>query len=162
MLDLDVDLDGAMALAREPARIRHESLPDRSIVPQVHRTLQFLVARYGSAELDAFAVDIAASVQIVVTHPLRKILQMTLVRLEDGVHDGAMAQEIGEPSHVRRAEQVDLEVVLESDIEAVEGGALDQGDASDIGSFLVVDILAIADREGVVDGEMETVDVSIN
>jgi hypothetical protein len=63
---------------------------------------------------------------------------------------------------VLRVEQVDLEVVAEADVVAVEGRGLDEGDARDVGAFGLVEGLAVAGGEGVLDGEVEAVDVGVD
>lgn len=84
---------------------------------------------------------------------------MGFVRLKGPLHDGALLQEVGQPGHDDGVEHVDLEVELVSDVEAVKRHALDEGDPGHVSRIVIELIAAVAHGKGLVDGEVQAVDV---
>ena len=84
---------------------------------------------------------------------------MCLVGLELPAHDDSLLQEVGQASHYDWVEHVDLEVEAVPNMEAIEGHALDEGDAGHKPLRLAVLIPAVADGQGTVNRHVQPVDV---
>ncbi|KAK5636148.1 hypothetical protein RRF57_011860 [Xylaria bambusicola] len=121
-------------------------------MPQMHRSFIAFVLWNRRSEANSPRIYIRAPVKIVISHELQKILQMRLVRLEPLLHDSPLLKKFGEPRHYYRIKHVDLEIKSISNIEAIEGNALHQGDFSDISVVAIIYISPIAHGQGVVDG----------
>ena len=119
------------------------------------------VVRHRRSKLDLFAINVGAPVKIVITHPLRKILHVRLVGLNDPLHNCALPQEIRKARHVHRIEHVDFEEEFVPNVKAVEGNAFDERDVCHELRLSIVHIATIADGKGMVDREMKLMDLSI-
>lgn len=87
---------------------------------------------------------------------------MGLVRLELSRHDDTLVKQIRQPGHDARGEHVDFEEEAVANVEAVERHSLGKGDTGDIFGPVTVDVLPVAHRQGMVDGQMKAVDVCAN
>lgn len=116
--------------------------------------IQSIVFWNRGTKFDFTAIDVCTSVKIVVTHPLQEILHVAFVRLKNFLHDCSLAQEIGQASHVKRIEHVDLEEEFVANIIAIERHTLDKTDMGDKRSLAIVHVSAITHSKGMIDGEM--------
>jgi hypothetical protein len=54
-------------------------------MPPVDGSINLVAIRDRGSKVDPGAVDVAASIQVVVAHPLKQILEMAFIRLENAV-----------------------------------------------------------------------------
>lgn len=96
------------------------------------------------SKLDSRAVDIGAPVQVVIAHPLKKILKVAFVRLKDTIQNSSLVEEIGKPSHMHRIEHVHLKEEFISNTITIKWNAFDQRDVPNIDSLPVVGVSAVS------------------
>lgn len=94
ILDTNINLDGAVALAWKLILVGYKVLWDRPIMPFVSGALHFKVIRNRPTELDFRAVNKSTPEKIIIAHPLKQVLQMAFVRLKNFVHYRALKQQI--------------------------------------------------------------------
>lgn len=87
---------------------------------------------------------------------------MALVGLHDLGQDSALLQKVCQSRHIERVEQVDFEEEFVSDMVSEERNAFDEGNVGNKSRLAVVRVPAIADGERMVDGDTQTLDISIN
>ena len=68
---------------------------------------------------------VGSHLQVVVHEELQDEIAVTLVRLEDFVHDGAVLQQVGGPLHHEGVVEVDLDEGVLLGVVAVHGNATD-------------------------------------
>lgn len=76
--------------------------------------------RYGRAKHDFARVKVVASVQIVVDHELRDVLQMCLVRLKLALQNNSLLEEISQSCHDNRIVHVYLQEEAVADMIPIE------------------------------------------
>lgn len=87
---------------------------------------------------------------------------MCFIWLEFALHDNALLEEIGQASHYDGVEHVDLEKEAVSDVVTVEWNALDKSDPGNEPSIFSILIPPVADSQGMINGQMQTIDESAN
>jgi len=128
-------------------------------MPPVPGSIDVVAIGNRGSKVHLGAVDVAASVQIVVAHPLQQILEVTFIWLKDAVQNSAVVEQIGKSSHMHRVEQVDFQEKPVSNIVTVKRYPFDKGDVSNIDRFPVVRIPAICCSECVIDGRSKAQDI---
>lgn len=61
-------------------------------MPFVGQAIELEIIRHRIAEPDFRTIDVGAAEKVEVAHPLQQILQMSLIRLQDLVHNRTLAQ----------------------------------------------------------------------
>lgn len=84
---------------------------------------------------------------------------MRFVGLELLFHDDALLKEVGQSRHDNRVEHVDLQEEAIAHMKAVERDSLDKGDSRHELRTVAFLVSPIADCQGMIDGEMKSVDV---
>lgn len=130
ILNANINLDRTMADSGKRDILSDMAIRDGLVMPNMLRVSLLGIGRNWSSKATFRRSEIIAAVQVVVYHKLREILQMGFVRLELSLHDHTLLQQICEPCHNNRVEDVNLEKESVADMEAIEGNALDKGDPS--------------------------------
>lgn len=126
ILYTNVYFECAVTHARKLVVFRNEGTWNRRVVPFMCFDVDLLAVWDWAAKLNFGAIDVVATKQIVIAHPLQQKLQVTFIRLKDAIQDGSLVQQISEARHVHRIEHVDLEEHLVSNIVTKEWNSFDQ------------------------------------
>jgi hypothetical protein len=120
------------------------------------------VIRNRRSELDTIGVEVIASVQVVIGHELKEILQVGFVGLELSFHDYALLEQVRQSGHNDGIEHVDLEEVTVANMEAIEGHALDECDPGDEACIFSILVASIANSKRMIDGKMKSINEGTN
>jgi hypothetical protein len=131
-------------------------------MPKVRKVLKAFVLRHRDTEVDFLTINVPTSVEIVVGHPLKKVLKMGFIWLEDLLHDHTLSEQVCQSSHYHRVEHVDFQEVLIAHVIAIEGNALYKCDTGNILIFSIVDVSAIADTKSVIYRKMQSMYITSN
>ena len=120
-------------------------------MPEMAEIVSFVVQRHRSSKRNLTTIDISTPVQVVVGHPLKKVLEMCFVWLEHLFHNHTLTQKVCQPRHNHRIQHVHFQVISVSNMKSIKWDAFDKSDACDKFSVSIVQVPPVADREGIVD-----------
>ena len=113
-------------------------------MPAVRQISKFKVLWDWRAEFCLATLDIRTTIQIIVAHPLRDVLQMALVGLKRTVHHSTLKQEVRQSSHIERIEQIYFEEKLISHMVSIKRNTFHQSDMRNKGWFFANIVITVA------------------
>jgi hypothetical protein len=160
ILDAYVNLNRAVAASRECSFVGNVFLGDGLAMPKMRRIRLLVIFRNWRPKPCTGRLQIIAAIQIEVCHELKKELEMCFVRLEFVLHDDTLLKEICQPSHDDRVEHVDFQEEPITDVKTIKRNTLDKSNPRHEPRIIVLLISAVAYSQRMIDGKMETIDVS--
>lgn len=118
--------------------------------------------RDGRTKPNLVSFKVFATVEIVVGHKLKKILEVSFIGLEFLPHDDTLMKKIRQSCHNDGIEHINLEKMAVADMKTVEGYAFDESDPCNVFDVVGVLVSTVAHCKCMIDRKMETVNEGTN